>query len=304
MNQLSIAILGGDYRQCYLAEYFMKTGHAVTCCHTLPFSYSHQPDLNDSLDEVLSDNTLIVGPVPFTRDQENLNCGSNAVISLYSIFKKLQPGHLLSGGNLPGFALAHCREKSIPAFDYMSSETLLLENAELTAEGMLCRILQDTPFALTGTPVLIWGLGRCGFALAKKLKTLGCPVTAADIHPDRIQLAQDCKISMLPSTFWKEAPVSEQAELFDRFPIMVNTVPHPVLTKERLELVGAPKNCILFDLASPPGGIDKTAAEHLGFKIYSCLGLPGKYSPKTAGELIGKIILDYYHNQKGFYYDN
>lgn len=300
MKQPSVAILGGDLRQCYLAEYLLEKGYTVTCSHTPSFSYSQTPILNDSLEEVLSCNTLIIGPFPFSRDQENLNCGSKLKIPFYSIFKKLQYGQLLAGGRLPGSALIYCREKSIPVIDVMSSESLQLANAGLTAEGALCRILATTPFAISGTPVLIWGLGRCGLALAKKLTALGAAVTGVDISPERTALAEELGIATLAPAFTKTAAPQEFAKLFADFPVMVNTISHPVLTKERLKTAApaAAKNCFLFELAFAPGGIDLTAAKESGFPVCVCPGLPGKYSPKTAGRLIGDIIL------KEVYHDN
>lgn len=306
MKQPSVAILGGDLRQCYLAEYLLEKGCTVTCFHTPSFSYTHTPLQNDNLDEVLSHNALIIGPIPFTRDQENLNCIQEPAIPLHSILKKLQYGQFLAGACLPEASFYYCREKSIPVIDIMDSGNLLLENAHMTAEGMLCRILMDTPFSLSGTPVLLWGLGRCGLVLAEKLMALHAAVTGVDISPERTSFAEKLGIATLSPDFTNTASLQEFSRLFTDFPVMVNTVPHPVLTKKRLESAScaAAKHCYLFELASAPGGIDLASAKEIGFPVRFCPGLPGKFSPKSAGRLIGEVILNEYQNQKGFYYDD
>ena len=47
---------------------------------------------------------------------------------------------------------------------------------------------------------------------------------------------------------------------------------------------------LFIDLASKPGGIDITSAQELGRKVIWALGLPGKTSPVTAGEIIAETI--------------
>ena len=46
-------------------------------------------------------------------------------------------------------------------------------------------------------------------------------------------------------------------ENLSQYDIIINTVPHLILTEERMEYVK--KECLLIDLASNPGGIDKNS---------------------------------------------
>ena len=41
-----------------------------------------------------------------------------------------------------------------------------------------------------------------------------------------------------------------------------------------------------------PGGTDFVYCKSKGIKAVHSLGLPGKYSPKTSGEILGNAILD------------
>jgi dipicolinate synthase subunit A len=52
---------------------------------------------------------------------------------------------------------------------------------------------------------------------------------------------------------------------------------------------------VVIDIASAPGGVDFEAAKQLGIAAKLCPGLPGKYSPRSAGEAaaqVARIILE------------
>ena len=65
-------------------------------------------------------------------------------------------------------------------------------------------------------------------------------------------------------------------------------MPHLVLTEERLQYVK--KDCLLVDLASNPGGIDKRAAKDKNLKLIWALALPGKVAPVTTAEFIKDTV--------------
>lgn len=79
-------------------------------------------------------------------------------------------------------------------------------------------------------------------------------------------------------------------EEIGKFRVIFNTVPAPVLTRERLVLMD--KNTLIIDLASEPCGTDFSAAEELGITAKKALGLPGKFAPKTAGEILKETVLN------------
>lgn len=64
----SIAILGGDLRQCHTAEYLSACGFKVTCFHTLDFPYS--PDIihENSLSDALTEADVVLAPTPLSKD--------------------------------------------------------------------------------------------------------------------------------------------------------------------------------------------------------------------------------------------
>ena len=72
------------------------------------------------------------------------------------------------------------------------------------------------------------------------------------------------------------------------FDIIINTVPHIILTEQKLEYVK--KETLLIDLASNPGGIDKKAIKDRNLKFVWALSLPGKVAPTTSAEFIKNTI--------------
>ena len=65
-------------------------------------------------------------------------------------------------------------------------------------------------------------------------------------------------------------------------------MPEPIFDRE--VLAGVPQDCVLIDLASPPGGIDSVAASELGVKTIWATALPGKYAPESAASYLAKTV--------------
>ena len=76
-------------------------------------------------------------------------------------------------------------------------------------------------------------------------------------------------------------------DLLPQVTLVFNTVPSPLLTEPELRLL--PRTACLFELASAPYGIDRSAAHRLGLSAYLESGLPGRYCPQSAAE----TLLDY-----------
>lgn len=75
-----------------------------------------------------------------------------------------------------------------------------------------------------------------------------------------------------------------------QFALVFNTVPSRVLSDSQLSLLQ--KDCLLIELASQPGGFSIERCKDLGLQVLPAPGLPGKFSPKTAGMLYAQCILE------------
>lgn len=81
----------------------------------------------------------------------------------------------------------------------------------------------------------------------------------------------------------------ERKTHFADYDYIFNTVPAQVVDRGVLE--ACKKDAAVIDIASAPGGVDFEAAKALGIAAKLCLGLPGKYAPKTAGEILAEEIM-------------
>ena len=77
-------------------------------------------------------------------------------------------------------------------------------------------------------------------------------------------------------------------EHLGKFDIIINTIPFIVLDDKKLDLIK--QNCLIIDIASNPGGVDKNAAKAKGIKSIWALSLPGKVAPVTSAEFIKDTI--------------
>lgn len=164
-------------------------------------------------------------------------------------------------------------------FDYTRDESFALENAFLTAEGAIAKAVENSKTTLINSNVMITGFGRIG----KALLTLLNPYTNNIFVCVRNDV-QKTNARMLGA---KTISFSELNQL-SKYDYIFNTVPHPIFNKNELSTLS--KDSLLIDLASFPGGVDSHFAKLYGINLVIARGLPAKYSPKTAGEVVAKAV--------------
>ncbi len=169
----------------------------------------------------------------------------------------------------------------INGFDYMKYESYVLKNAFLTAEGAVTLLEENTPYSLFRSEILIIGYGRIGKALHKILRAYGANITVCSRSRE----------SEADSVFNGARHIGfEDLRLENNADIIINTVPHMVLTKPELSVLK--KDAIVLDLASFPGGVDTLCADSMGLNLLNGRAMPARYSEKTAGYLIGEAVAD------------
>lgn len=279
----SIAVVGGDARQKWLAVTLQQHG-ALSAVYEVP-DYDCPADVALlTTPTALCQYTCIVGATPLVR-QGNLVLPPTAqqTLPLALLLQILQPGQRLIGGNFSAAMLQQCQNRQIDTYDFLQSPDIIFANAEITAEGMLAVLLQQTPYILQNTSLLLLGYGHCGMALAHKLTALGAQVTVCERDSQKRSLARSFGYTVLPP--------EALPEILSTCTLLINTVPTQVLTDNLLRLL--PAQAMLFDLASAPGGIDQQAAQQLSLYYHNCPGLPGRIAPQTAGELLAENLLQY-----------
>ncbi len=288
-NSTKISILGGDFRQLTVAlKLALKYDNikiwginAESAGNTIEASFC------EDLSEALSWADTVILPLPSSTDGVSLNCPlleSGERPKLLSIADRVSEGVKLIGGRIPqGFA-THCRSRGINIFDYFESEDFQIKNAYTTAEAALSIAMNTLDRNIRGSRIAITGYGRISKHLCDLLRSLGAKVTVAARRESDLAWAQSYGCDTLKISAdrcWTDT-------LKSGYDVIYNTVPFWLFDRDFL--IGCDKNTFIVDLASAPGGVDIRAARELGANVSWATSLPGKYAPRSAGELIAECV--------------
>ncbi len=278
-----ISIIGGDLRIVKLAEMLAKEGNKIYV-----YGLEKSEDLRnienimicDSIKKAIANTEIVIGPIPFSSNGTTINAPfSENEISIREMMHVISAKILIAGGILPEvYELAN--DEYIEIIDIMKREELAVLNTIATAEGTIQVAIENTNKILHGSEVLILGFGRTGKVLARKLAGLSVKVTCA--------ARKDEDLAWIQAYGHKATNINNLGENLKYFDVIINTVPHMILSEEKIKYVKS--DCLLIDLASNPGGIDKKAVKTHHLKFVWALSLPGKVAPITSAEFIKETI--------------
>lgn len=275
MKKRNIVIIGGDKRQKYLKEYLTEKGYDVSS-----YGLFDWDDDTDKLKGMIGEDSGIILPLPATRNDKTIVMPfSKREISIDRLMALLGKNNLVFGGIIKGELLSRLRETEIPFVDYYDSE-FIEKNAVLTAFGTLKILLEHIDFALPLGKYAVTGYGRVAKETTALLTALACDVTvfARNASQREDAMIKGCKAE----------PLTELSSLADKFDIVINTVPSQIINEDIIKNMN--KNSKIIELASAPYGLDFDLARKYSIDVVKAFGLPGKYTPKTAGEIIGNKI--------------
>jgi len=278
---LKFAVIGGDRRSVLLCRLLAQDGHRV---HTYALERAELPEeipKAGCLEGALYGADCVVLPVPAERGGLLNAPGAAFPCRMEELLAALWPGQLLCGGLFSRESRLGAERGGLRVLDLMESPGFVTMNAAVTAEGALGLLLQESERTLFGSGVLLCGWGRIARQLAARLTPLGAGVTVAARRAEQRAEARalGCRAADYP----------ELPELAGGFDYVVNTVPARVLDEALLCCLR--EGALLLELASPPGGFDRTAAEQMGLRTLAAPGLPGRSAPLTAAELMcGEIL--------------
>ena len=280
----NFAVIGGDLRIIKLVDMLAKDGNKV---YTYGLEKAEELKQNsnvimcEKLNKAIREDTeVVIGPIPFSSNGVEINTPfSDKNISIRELMHCLNAKILIAGSINPDiYDMAN--DEYIEIIDIMKREELAVLNTISTAEGAIEIAISNTNKIIHGSEVLILGFGRIGKVLARKMAGLSAKVTCA--------ARKDEDLAWIRAYGHKETNINALGENLSQYDIILNTVPHLVLNKERLQYVK--KDALLIDLASNPGGIDKKEAKELNLKLVWALALPGKVAPVTTAEFIKDTI--------------
>ncbi len=282
----SLLFVGGDLRQIRAANRISECGNTVS---VIGFSrdykdnFSEQISFFDNFEEIDENFDVVVLPLPYSTDGETVNTGEKSEkIKVKDLLKSLPPKTIILAGKCDSKIAKIAEQSGLILVDYFKREDLQILNAIPTAEGAIQIAMEEVKHTIHGSKCLVLGNGRIGKILAKMLDGLGADVTvAARKNADRaMALVFGLKTTSFCNLY----------EEIGNFDVIFNTVPSLILDADLLKKTS--RNTLIIDLASSPGGVDFESARRIGTKVIWALSLPGKVAPYTAGDIIGKTILN------------
>lgn len=280
---MKFAIIGGDLRIIKLAVMLAKEQNEI-------FIYGlekaeelkNNPNIKqcESIKKAIQEVEIVIGPIPFSSNGKTINMPfSDKEVTIREMMHVINAKVLIAGGITPEvYEMAN--DEYIEIIDIMKREELAVLNTIATAEGTIQIAIENTNRIIHGSEVLILGFGRIGKVLARKLAGLSAKVTCA--------ARKDEDLAWIQAYGHKATNINSIGENLRQYDIIINTVPHIILNEERLKYVK--NDCLLIDLASNPGGIDKKAVKDNQLKFVWALSLPGKVAPTTSAEFIKDTI--------------
>lgn len=275
------AIIGGDLRMVYLADMLAKEHNVLTYGQELAELKTEAMKI-DNLKNAIELSDIIIGPVPFSKDGESVYaefCREKILIDEVIGWCKEK---ILIAGAMSEKVCNVATENGVKTVDLMKNENLTVLNTIATAEGTIEIAINKTKRVIQGSNVLVLGYGRVAKVVAQKFAAIGAKVTCAARRPE--------VFAWIEVDGYESLNINELGESLRKYDIIINTPPALILTRDRL--LKLKKDCLVIDLASNPGGVDREAAEELGVNYEWALGLPGKIAPITAAEHIKKTLDD------------
>ena len=158
---------------------------------------------------------------------------------------------------------------------WLNDEELLMKNAQLTAEGMLCRLIETTKRSLFTYQIDLIGTGRCAKALSNLLDCLKIPYRF--VSSSKEKCSTDDRLILLDA--WCTQHPSE---------LVVNTAPVCVIHQQVMKHWEKPVQ--VYDLSTGCTGVDKKCLKHPFLKFYEEPALPSRYAVESAALLVSEYI--------------
>ena len=278
--RLKFAIVGGDRRLVLLAALLRRDGHRV-CTYALEGAELPE-DIPKAgcLQGCVYGADCVVLPTPAEAGGFLFAPLSKEKLRGEELAAALWQGQRLFGGRLGDALCLSALRQGLVVEDLLRRGDFAAGNAALTAEGALGLLMAESEKSLWRSRVLVLGWGRIAKLLTLRLLGLGAQVTAA---------ARRAEARMTAETVGAESMSFDELESrIGGFDFIVNTVPARVFGDGALCAVS--EDALLLELASAPGGFDRSLADNIGLRAIAAPGLPGRCAPLRAAELMRGAI--------------
>lgn len=282
LSDKQILVAGGDLRSVALS----KQLSCRNTVYTLGLEESTSAAGNGAttikaLQQLLKPLDYIILPIPATDDAGNITSPLSKEELSAQVLLTIASGktHIL-GGKLNEALRRRMDAQKLTYTDYLLREELAIKNAVPTAEGAIEIAMRELPVTISGLNTLVVGYGRIGKVISNILRGLGAQVT--------VSARKFSDLAWIQTNGFSAVHTCELSPIAGNFPLVFNTVPAMVFDEELL--LKLPREGLLIDLASKPGGVDFDAAKRHEVKAIWALSLPGKVAPLTAATIIFETI--------------
>ncbi|MDA8233974.1 MAG: dipicolinate synthase subunit DpsA [Clostridia bacterium] len=283
LQGMKIAILGGDRRQLILIDQLVRLG-AIIQVIGLPTDPDTRIRECATVAEAVTGADVVILPMPGTNDEGKIHAVFSKIPLLLTpeIMDRIpQEVPILVGAAKPylkNLVAARSREM----IEIAEIDDVAILNSIPSAEGAIQLAMEESLITIHGSNSFVLGFGRCGITLARMLCGLGAKVTAV--------ARKSADLARIYEAGYEACTFGEMEDLIQEADFIFNTVPAPVLPAGLLKKVKP--EVVIVDIASTPGGTDFKAAANLGLKAILAPGLPGKVAPKTAGDILARVVPD------------
>lgn len=278
-----IAVIGGDLRMVKLVEMLAKDNFEVyTYALEKAESISKIENVKQksSIQEALQEVKIVIGPIPLSSNNISINTPfSEKNVTIEELTHDLNE-KIFIAGNMKSEVYEYTKGKDIQIIDLLNREELVVLNTISTAEGAIQIAMEETNSTIHGSNVLVMGYGRVGKIVANMLKGIGANVYC--------EARKNVDLAWIKAYGYVPVRLNELEQTLYNYDIVINTIPSMVLDEKRLKYLK--KECLIIDLASNPGGVDRMASKKQGIKTIWALSLPGKVAPLTSAEFIKDTI--------------
>jgi dipicolinate synthase subunit A len=175
-----------------------------------------------------------------------------------------------------------CKEAGLTLIPLFDRNDVAIYNSIPTVEGAIMMAIQYTDITIHHSNVVVLGFGRVGRTLAKSFKGLEAKV--------KVGARKKEDLARIFEMGYEPFHMNEVSQHVNDCNILINTIPAPVVNVKVLQSMT--KDALIIDLASKPGGTDFRYAKRRGIKAILTPSLPGIVAPKTAGNILAKVITE------------
>lgn len=279
----TIAVVGGDARQLELIRKLSEWDANLVLIGFDQLDHGFTGALKVEIEDAeFEEMDALLLPVSGTGLEGKVETiFSNKEIVLTSQHLKRTPKHCTIYSGISNDFLDQCvKDSNRKLVKLFERNDVAIYNSLPTAEGTLMMVIQNTDVTIHDSNVMVLGFGRTGMTVARIMSSLGAHVKVGARRSEH--LARITEMGLEP--FYMKDLGKEVQET----DICINTIPAQVLNAKILSQMSI--SALIIDLASKPGGTDFRYADKRGIKALLAPGLPGIVAPKTAGQILAKVL--------------